>query len=812
LDSLLTTVYDADYRSSLKDWNSFVESLTEELTKIDDTVPELPLKDVVFRIYRDIRFSKDPTPYKPYFSAAWLVHHASRTGRKGPYAAYYVQISPNDSFRYPLRRYPLPDRLTVEFASSTASIQDQAVSDKISARSFSPDLIRRGLNNIFSVPGLLARVMLLRGSTDCFAALFLEHESDVEQVVRRYSCKSTLLRSFFMNVPAAVSRRPWSFTPSPGSRGGYWSPDARALAALRTTIDKNPQRLKDVLMNDKMRAEFLSGSSTKTAVKSFVKTNSETALKTKPKVSTQLVQAGDAERMTASVQPPSRALWLATLTTSHLDKSERKSILLLACLMHQRVARNSTALTVELAGRTKRSKVDRSPVTMNLEQCKSSQHRDEQGDGNYQPMIRLDQEHQRYVDVILILRDIHAEIASKTREPNLPRARGYDAGHTDIDLLRLRRFTVGTKLTDAEVLDAQVLRRIADLFSALHPNGRGLQPWYSTCTSSHPQSANCPGRGTIACLNRIVLPDPGEEEDDDEDDEGGDEDGEAEDEQDGESGTEVSDAYRIQRSAVTTGKSGRQIEDCHEITCRLVTGRRWNLEKNMPTHRRLSHNVIAPCAFRPRAPTVHMRAGPPFSCWRFGLCYPCPAYSPRPGQGMPGLAGCVAAVASSLRGKALVSVTNSFRDRACGCVGCFVSDRSREMIKVGRAGAIFFDPHRFPAHRTLLLGSSHCAGGRGRVQRLPTDYSLVSSNVGTDRCRQEGLSQNRMTVNVAAFVARETPSLSRRCIYRAATPHAVRCTACKLQSERKGGQTKEEKCDVIPDAMHLRFVPGLLSI
>jgi len=69
--------------------------------------------------------------------------------------------------------------------------------------------------------------------------------------------------------------------------GGYWSPDARALAALRNTIDKNPQRLKEVLTNDKMRAEFLSGSSKKTAVKSFVKTNSETALKTKPKVSTQ---------------------------------------------------------------------------------------------------------------------------------------------------------------------------------------------------------------------------------------------------------------------------------------------------------------------------------------------------------------------------------------------------------------------------------------------------------------------------------------------------------------------------------------------
>ncbi|KAH0008910.1 hypothetical protein KCU78_g11003, partial [Aureobasidium melanogenum] len=44
-------MYDADYRSSLKDWNSFVESLTEELTKIDDTIPELPLKDVVSNVH-----------------------------------------------------------------------------------------------------------------------------------------------------------------------------------------------------------------------------------------------------------------------------------------------------------------------------------------------------------------------------------------------------------------------------------------------------------------------------------------------------------------------------------------------------------------------------------------------------------------------------------------------------------------------------------------------------------------------------------------------------------------------------------------
>lgn len=81
--------HDPDYRQSWKDWESFVEALTERIAEVDETVPELPPKDLVFRIYRDVRFSSDPTPYKPHFSAAW-----SRTGRKGPYAHYYVQIQP----------------------------------------------------------------------------------------------------------------------------------------------------------------------------------------------------------------------------------------------------------------------------------------------------------------------------------------------------------------------------------------------------------------------------------------------------------------------------------------------------------------------------------------------------------------------------------------------------------------------------------------------------------------------------------------------------------------------------------------------
>jgi hypothetical protein len=40
-------VNDPDFRASLADFNSFVEKLSERIIEIDDTIPELPLKDLV---------------------------------------------------------------------------------------------------------------------------------------------------------------------------------------------------------------------------------------------------------------------------------------------------------------------------------------------------------------------------------------------------------------------------------------------------------------------------------------------------------------------------------------------------------------------------------------------------------------------------------------------------------------------------------------------------------------------------------------------------------------------------------------------
>lgn len=66
-----------------------------------------------------------------------------------------------------------------------------------------------------------------------------------------------------------------------------WHPEAPAIAALRQTIDQNPQRLKDVLKRDDVRQELLNGVVEDEAVQAFVTSpaNKETALKTKPKVS-----------------------------------------------------------------------------------------------------------------------------------------------------------------------------------------------------------------------------------------------------------------------------------------------------------------------------------------------------------------------------------------------------------------------------------------------------------------------------------------------------------------------------------------------
>jgi hypothetical protein len=40
-------VHDLEFRQAERDWHSFVTALTEKLIEIDDSIPELPVKDLV---------------------------------------------------------------------------------------------------------------------------------------------------------------------------------------------------------------------------------------------------------------------------------------------------------------------------------------------------------------------------------------------------------------------------------------------------------------------------------------------------------------------------------------------------------------------------------------------------------------------------------------------------------------------------------------------------------------------------------------------------------------------------------------------
>jgi len=61
--------------------------------EIDPDVDVVSPKECLFRIFRDVRFSKDKFPYKNNFGA-----FIAKGGRKSPYAGYYLHIEPGASF------------------------------------------------------------------------------------------------------------------------------------------------------------------------------------------------------------------------------------------------------------------------------------------------------------------------------------------------------------------------------------------------------------------------------------------------------------------------------------------------------------------------------------------------------------------------------------------------------------------------------------------------------------------------------------------------------------------------------------------
>lgn len=77
------------YATAKQDFEDTINKLLEELSVLEPALREQKAKDCVFRIFRDVRFSKDKTPYKAHFGA-----YLSKGGRKYEGAGYYVHIEP----------------------------------------------------------------------------------------------------------------------------------------------------------------------------------------------------------------------------------------------------------------------------------------------------------------------------------------------------------------------------------------------------------------------------------------------------------------------------------------------------------------------------------------------------------------------------------------------------------------------------------------------------------------------------------------------------------------------------------------------
>jgi uncharacterized protein (TIGR02453 family) len=81
------------YDNAKTDFLQLIQQAIDVHAKKDEDIQALLAKDCVFRINRDVRFSKDKSPYKNNFGAS-----INRAGKKSIYAGYYFHCQPGESF------------------------------------------------------------------------------------------------------------------------------------------------------------------------------------------------------------------------------------------------------------------------------------------------------------------------------------------------------------------------------------------------------------------------------------------------------------------------------------------------------------------------------------------------------------------------------------------------------------------------------------------------------------------------------------------------------------------------------------------
>lgn len=81
------------YDNAKADFEQLTLAVIKKLGKIDESIAHLEPKECLFRINRDVRFSKNKAPYKTN-----LAMYLSKGGKKSAYAGYYFHCEPGSAF------------------------------------------------------------------------------------------------------------------------------------------------------------------------------------------------------------------------------------------------------------------------------------------------------------------------------------------------------------------------------------------------------------------------------------------------------------------------------------------------------------------------------------------------------------------------------------------------------------------------------------------------------------------------------------------------------------------------------------------
>ena len=79
------------YEQAKAEQVDFLKQLLQEFAAFEPSFSHLQPKDTMFRLFRDVRFSKDKTPYKNHFGM-----YFEQEGKKSIRAGYYLHIQPGN--------------------------------------------------------------------------------------------------------------------------------------------------------------------------------------------------------------------------------------------------------------------------------------------------------------------------------------------------------------------------------------------------------------------------------------------------------------------------------------------------------------------------------------------------------------------------------------------------------------------------------------------------------------------------------------------------------------------------------------------